>query len=729
MADIQQQPSCDNLGRDARDPGVQPVPISRSTRPALIQLIQLVALSIATSSVFIVTVDFIVTAVNNSLTAARLLLACARERCTTTCALSVACVARAKTFVAFGSGVSCSFTILLAVSTVCLSVAASGSTPVSAEPLLDIISINGACQFALTGSSASAQPPGRPPGRPPGNRGTQPDGCFTTSRPSVVNSSVAGAEIAGRNSTSAANLELVGSKSGEDDVSDLAIDPYDPTPRPDTDGLNGTKEGGLPYETEPGILSRRAEALRERKRKAAAAAAAKAPLEAEKSVGAPTPSLSLPSSPAPPEPPGSAPRTAPPGSKHVAGSIVGATNRLDAIAKVEIEPPVEKPPSPRHESHSTTGSLSVLPESAVGHEANLATCDVDKVSVPHHPGRMASTTRMDENLSLTTKQNQRMSGKLPFAFFAVAVLAVTVALGVALTPSARTVSPASATGETGAGFAQIAQRPPANLGGVSPRFRADRDSSPQVIAPVIAEHRAFGAGPKYIGQFIALASLWFWIYPAHVTWIAIHRPIDCVRAAGLAIAAPFIAVAPVAAHRVIGVGQKNGFFVRAVGSLNSLRSMGGPIALLVLAVASAPVYSGSGATLNDPQTAAVGNAVKSTLKSARATARNSAAVGGSFIATPDSGATSHSTPNGGLLVNKRPFKELFADASGNISNVIAIGDMPVTATDSDGNRIHFTITNVRLSGLNFALDASYESNSSTQAGAWCVVRFSSRDHF
>ena len=181
-----------------------------------------------------------------------------------------------------------------------------------------------------------------------------------------------------------------------------------------------------------------------------------------------------------------------------------------------------------------------------------------------------------------------------------------------------------------------------------------------------------------------------------MTWIAFQRPIDCVRAAGLAIAAPFIAIAPVAAHRVIGVGQKNGFFGRAVGSLNSLRSMGGPMALLGLAVASAPVYSGSAATLNGPQTAAVGNAVKSALKSARATARNSAAVGGSFIVTPDSGATSHSTPNGGLLVNKRPFKELFADASGNISNVIAIGDMPVTATDSDGNRIHFTITNVRL---------------------------------
>ena len=201
MADIRQQPTYDNLGL-TRDPGVQPVPLSRSTRPALIQL----ALSIATSSVFIVTVDFTATAVNNSLTAAHLLVACAGELRTATCALSVACVARAKTFVAFGSGVSCAFTILLVVSTVCLSVAASGSTPVPAEPLLDIISINGACHFALTGSSASAQPPGRPPGRPPGNRGTQPDGCFTTSRPSVVDSSVASAEIAGRNSTSAANF-------------------------------------------------------------------------------------------------------------------------------------------------------------------------------------------------------------------------------------------------------------------------------------------------------------------------------------------------------------------------------------------------------------------------------------------------------------------------------------------------------------------------------------------
>ena len=177
MADIQQQPTYDNLGRDARDPGVQPVPLSRSTRPALIQLVQL-ALSIATSSVFIVTIvrQLYRHSRDNFLTAARLLFACAGELRTATCALAVACVARAKTCFAFGSGVFCVFfTVLLVVSTVNRSVAVSGSTPVPAEPLLDITSLNGACHFALTGSSASAQPPGRPPG----NLGTQPDGCFT----------------------------------------------------------------------------------------------------------------------------------------------------------------------------------------------------------------------------------------------------------------------------------------------------------------------------------------------------------------------------------------------------------------------------------------------------------------------------------------------------------------------------------------------------------------------
>ena len=58
------------------------------------------------------------------------------------------------------------------------------------------------------------------------------------------------------------------------------LGPYDLTPRPDTDCLNGPEEGGGPDETEPGIFTRRAMARSEREA-AAAAAAAKTPLHRE----------------------------------------------------------------------------------------------------------------------------------------------------------------------------------------------------------------------------------------------------------------------------------------------------------------------------------------------------------------------------------------------------------------------------------------------------------------
>ena len=182
----------DNLGLRPRARAVSGLrPCARAifgSAPPIIQL----ALSIATS-IFVVTVDF----VHYFLTAARRLVVCARERFTAACALSAACVARAKTRIAFGSGVYCVFTILL---TVTLAVAVSGPTPVPvpAEPLPDMISINGACHFALTSSSASAQPPGRPPGAP----GRQTGGWFTTvlTGPSI-NNFIAGAETR-RNSTS-----------------------------------------------------------------------------------------------------------------------------------------------------------------------------------------------------------------------------------------------------------------------------------------------------------------------------------------------------------------------------------------------------------------------------------------------------------------------------------------------------------------------------------------------
>ena len=85
----------DNLGLRPRARAVSGLrPCARAifgSAPPIIQL----ALSIATS-IFVVTVDF----VHYFLTAARRLVVCARERFTAACALSAACVARAKTRIA-----------------------------------------------------------------------------------------------------------------------------------------------------------------------------------------------------------------------------------------------------------------------------------------------------------------------------------------------------------------------------------------------------------------------------------------------------------------------------------------------------------------------------------------------------------------------------------------------------------------------------------------------------
>ena len=152
----------------------------------------------------------------------------------------------------------------------------------------------------------------------------------------------------------------------------------------------------------------------------------------------------------------------------------------------------------------------------------------------------------------------------------VAVLAVTVAIGVALSPSARPMIPASVTKGLGVGPDLVAQRSHAHLGGVSPKFQVDQDSSPQVTAPVIAERSKMQVRPNRCPAMhravLRIRKPLLLDLPAHVAWIAIHRPIDCVRAAGLGVAAPFIAVAPVTTHteRSEWDGRSGSSFERSV---------------------------------------------------------------------------------------------------------------------------------------------------------------------
>ena len=140
--------------------------------PPIIQL----ALSISTA-IFVVTVDFVH---YFSLPPASSL--CALASGSPPLALSLRPAWLAPRLASPSAPESTAFSPSCSPSTVILAVAVSGPTPVPvpAEPLPDMISINGACHFALTSSSASAQPPGRPPGRLP--EGSPMDGLQPSSQ-------------------------------------------------------------------------------------------------------------------------------------------------------------------------------------------------------------------------------------------------------------------------------------------------------------------------------------------------------------------------------------------------------------------------------------------------------------------------------------------------------------------------------------------------------------------
>jgi hypothetical protein len=64
-------------------------------------------------------------------------------------------------------------------------------------------------------------------------------------------------------------------------------------------------------------------------------------------------------------------------------------------------------------------------------------------------------------------------------------------------------------------------------------------------------------------------------------------------------------------------------------------------------------------------------------------------------ATIDSGCTGSMTHDVGSLINQRPCRELYRAATGAITKVACIGDLPVVAVASDGTHVRFLIRNVR----------------------------------
>ena len=73
-------------------------------------------------------------------------------------------------------------------------------------------------------------------------------------------------------------------------------------------------------------------------------------------------------------------------------------------------------------------------------------------------------------------------------------------------------------------------------------------------------------------------------------------------------------------------------------------------------------------------------------------------------AAVDSGATSSLTPDESSLINRRPCKELFRSATGELTRCTSIGDMPVILLAGDGKKYRLVFRNVRcVPGFKYTL--------------------------
>ena len=82
-----------------------------------------------------------------------------------------------------------------------------------------------------------------------------------------------------------------------------------------------------------------------------------------------------------------------------------------------------------------------------------------------------------------------------------------------------------------------------------------------------------------------------------------------------------------------------------------------------------------------------------------ASSRPDALAGGgtaSFSAALDSGCTASATDDSRRITNLRSCNEVFGDANGRIVQCTGIGDMPVYAISANGQRVNFSLTNVRV---------------------------------
>ena len=236
---------------------------------------------------------------------------------------------------------------------------------------------------------------------------------------------------------------------------------------------------------------------------------------------------------------------------------------------------------------------------------------------------------------------------------------------------------------------------------------------------------------------------WFW-------YVALRLPQDTARVFTYCLVAAPLSAFPLIYSKTLGLGRESSFFIRATRSINKLRAFGGAFSLLALlaisvsrlspfqsvpphGLVSAPAFpnaanapnvtgvslpflgnwapfganAGEGIvhSLNDKHSALLNQSSSNTncssisedseITMAFKAASQSISSLPLAVATVDSGCSASCTHNCKLLINTRPCDELFGAANGILARASMIGNLPIIARASDGQFVHFVITNVR----------------------------------
>ena len=265
------------------------------------------------------------------------------------------------------------------------------------------------------------------------------------------------------------------------------------------------------------------------------------------------------------------------------------------------------------------------------------------------------------------------------------------------------------------------------------------------------------ASGKFLKLFFWIAASVILFEPAWFWFVASHFPIDALRAVSYCYIATPLAAFPQLYSRVLGLDQGNtSFFLKATRSINKLRTFGGMwfsiLAMVAIYVSrfspihsspshgviSAPAFPDAssapnvtgvslpfidnylpfGSNLSDGAVHSItenhdallnsSDWSKATSKTVCSSTPRDSEITKAFksasqsisslplaVATVDSGCSASCTGFCDLLIKTKPCDEIFGAANGILARATMVGNLPIIARASDGQFVHFVLTNVR----------------------------------